>query len=480
VKRSAVVLGLALLALGLLGVSSAANLPLAGNFDPSFGRGGIVKSAYIAGIAVQPDGKIVTAGTAGSSAGGPYFGVARYLPDGSPDPSFGDGGRVVTPFTYWGIPSAVALQPDGKIVVAGTSAQGDDYAASEFTLARYEANGALDTSFGTDGITNTVFPEPPGTFYNAEPTALAVLPDGDIVAGGSLSVGIDSSWSVLARYTPDGSLDPTFGDGGTVQSSSGTLAGIAVQPDGKIVASGSADVGGHGQDIQTMALTRFEPDGTFDGTFGYVTTDPRRHYEGGPLLLRHGKILVAGTTREKGSWFPVVARFDAGDHHLDSTFGKNGFAEIRRQLGTPTAILAHSDGKILIAENSTSDGLSTVVRLLPNGRLDRSFGREGIASITVDPVSSLALQTDGRVLVGGGILARLLGGTNCVVPILRGKTLSRAAVELRDSYCRRGRVSRRFSGKVIRGRVISAALRHGARLPDGSSVDLVVSKGTRP
>jgi hypothetical protein len=143
-------------------------------------------------------------------------------------------------------------------------------------------------------------------------------------------------------------------------------------------------------------------------------------------------------------------------------------------------MLAQKDGKILIAESS-SPGASTVVRLLPDGRLDPSFGRGGLVAVGGE-VSTLALQTDRKVVVGGAssnawMLARLIGGNNCIVPGLRGKTVSRASATLEQSYCRRGRITRRLSNTVARGRVISAAARRGARLPGGAKVDLVVSRG---
>jgi hypothetical protein len=143
-------------------------------------------------------------------------------------------------------------------------------------------------------------------------------------------------------------------------------------------------------------------------------------------------------------------------------------------------MLTQSDGKILIAEYSYP-GHSTVVRLLPNGRLDTSFGRRGRVSFD-DQVSSLALQADRKVLVGGvngdaGMLTRLIGGNNCVVPDLRGKTVSKAGASLAKSYCRRGSISKRFSSKVARGRVIATAPTHGTLLPGGATIRLVVSKG---
>jgi uncharacterized delta-60 repeat protein len=479
VKRSAIFLLVVLVALGLLGASAAADQRLAGGLDPSFGSGGLVtsKAAGIAGIAVQPDGKIVVAGTTGDLS----FLLARYLPDGSLDPSFGDGGYVETQVGGWGFASSIALQPDGKIVVAGGSYQGESSnpeVLEEFSLVRYNPNGSLDTSFGTDGIASTVIPEQqsPDACWPAEQSAagaLAVLPSGDILAAGGsewndgCSVkSADNSASVLARYKPDGSLDPTFADGGIAQTpGSGIGSGLAVRPDGEIVANGGD------------APTDYAPGGSVNVPFN---EDPKIHLDGS-LTLRDGKVVVAGESPAKRHSHPflVVARYGSGGR-LDSTFGTHGSLEIRRVAGLPSAILAQKDGKLLIA---AGPGPADVVRLLPDGRLDAHFGRGGIVSLG-EGIGALGLQADGKVLVGEGngqasMLARLLGGNNCVVPGLRGKTVSKARARLASSYCRLGRTSSRFSSAVPRGRVISTAPRTGARLPGGTAVRLVVSRGPR-
>lgn len=504
-KRPAILVGSAVLALSLLGVSSAATLPLAGNLDPSFGSGGVVthdlgsgEGPAITGIAVQPDGKIVVAG--GASPGDHGFLLARYLPDGSLDPRFGNGGYVETRFPSWAFARRVALQPDGKIVVAGDSLQGD---GDEFTLARYNPDGSLDRSFGTDGITNTPIPEPGPSWSAAD--ALAIVPSGDILAGGPAGwdngdvFGPPSSFA-LARYTAAGTLDPSFGDGGIVQTTFGgrdSLAGMAVQPDGKIVASGTSFGPDHGDEWQSMALARYEPNGSLDPTFGSggeVTTAHKLAYGGGPLTLQQGKIVVAGFTRLKNSVndVPVLARYEANGR-LDPALGKGGFAELRSITGNdatqgyPTAIVTQSNGELLIA------AANRVARLTLSGRLDKSFGREGIVSLTGGVwAGALALQADGKVLAGGSsgntlqssgdtwIIARLLRGNNCVVPRLRGKLVPTATAMLTKAYCSRGRIAKRYSSEVARGRVISTEVPRGTRLPGGAKVDLMVSKGKRP
>jgi uncharacterized delta-60 repeat protein len=447
---------------------SAGNRPLAGSLDPSFGRGGVVPQSPSSAIAVQPDGKIVVA--AGSSAG---FVLARYLPDGSLDPSFGTGGQVETdvgagPF------GALALQPDGKIVVAGGSTYGS---TNQFTLARFDSNGSLDTSFGTDGSTNTVIPTSlDASWYpwGAGVAALAVLPDGKVLAAGSALWNRDlydyDGGFVLARYTPAGSLDPTFGDGGIVETFDGdtTLAGIVVLPDGRIDATGTSNYG-HPYYFSQIAVAGYEPDGSLD--FPYPPPVPVGRMSGGPSTLQHGKVVVAGSIQHGQLTFPLVARYRANGR-LDSTFGRHGYAEVKRAQFAPSAILRQDDGKFLLA------GDGTVLRLLPNGRLDPSFGARGIVTLGTT-TSSLALQQDGKILVGGQTLDRLVGGNNCVVPGLRGKTVPKANAKLKASHCLSGRIAKRFSSTVRRGRVVSTMPARAARLPGGTKVDLIVSKGKR-
>jgi uncharacterized delta-60 repeat protein len=489
-----------LIPLGLLGVSSAANVPLAGSLDPSFGNGGIVTAnldgASANGIAVQPDGKIVAVG--GRDDG---FRLARYLADGAPDPSFGNGGYVETnsASSPLSAATAVALQADGKIVVAGTSIE-PDTGGSEFAVARYNPHGSLDASFGSGGITTTVIPAPDtgeNFPYGVRPDALAILPGGAILAGGSVSWVSSFEYGggsvfVLARYRPDGSLDPTFGARGLVESGSAgfdSLGGIAVQPDGKIVASGYGDAGGIcgpcASPTETMEVWRYEPGGSVDPTFlggNPAMTDTKLAYQGGPATLQDGKIVVAGYTLRNQ---PVVERLNANGG-IDTTFGKDGFAVIKYATGEPTAVLAQNDGKLLVSATNPSQGqwnTTVVIRLLPDGRLDPRFGTGGFMWLH-DQAYALALQPDQKLLAAGGsgnswVLDRVLGGNNCVVPGLRGRTLAKADVTLKRSYCTRGHISKRFSKRMARGRIISTAPRSGARLPSGATVNLVVSRGKR-
>lgn len=417
--------------------------------------------------------------------------------------SFGDGGYVETTAGDWARAEAIALHPDGKIVVAGSRSpeEGGDV-GSEFVLARYSADGSLDTSFGTDGITSTVIPEsPPPSTYDSKSlppfagiSSLAILSNGEILAGGSAGFEIEcsglycssvTSFLTLVRYEPDGSLDTAFGEGGIVQSafdgSDVGLSGIAVRPDRKIVAVGSAGGGEHPYYTSRMVAARYNPDGSLDPTFGRggkVATSGTLYFDGGPFaVLRDGKIVVSGETH---TGLALFARFTANGR-IDETFGKQGYAKVNRPYAA--RVLAQRDGKIVFAVDDSTDGLgtSTGYRLLPDGRLDTGFGT-GKALEFAGYVTTLALQPDQKILVGGEdgdmwTLARLVGGNNCLVPNVHGETVAKARTALKNSHCSRGLITRVASSNVGCGRVVSTFPLAGVHQTGGSPVDLNVSRG---
>ena len=185
-------------------------------------------------LALQPDGKIVVTGYClNVSATAVDFCLVRYSALGALDTSFGSGG-IVTTAVGDGQARALALQPGGKIIAAGTCWNGSN---NDFCLARYTAAGALDTSFGSGGKVITPFGSSTG-FANA----VALQPDGKIVVAGYCSNGSDNDFC-LARYTPLGALDTGFGSGGKVITAMGigndSAAAVALQPDGKIVLAGT-------------------------------------------------------------------------------------------------------------------------------------------------------------------------------------------------------------------------------------------------
>ena len=269
----------------------------AGSLDPLFGVGGKVTTDLSPGVdtgnavAVQADGKIVAL----VSTSQPGAALARYLTDGTLDPSFGNGGIAMLSLGVGGYASALAIQPDGRIVVTALS-------GGNFCTFRYLADGQLDSSFGVSGKVSTSLSGASGT-----PASVAIQEDGKIVVVGWLynpSTGA-ALGSELIRYNPDGSLDTNFGTngagGGIVTTGSSSqldyLVGLAIQSDGKIVAGGTAwDANGD------FALARFNSDGSLDSGFGnggIVTTD----FAGGDDALYalaiqpDGQIVAAGYAR---------------------------------------------------------------------------------------------------------------------------------------------------------------------------------------
>ncbi len=311
----------------VLGTSSfaLARLITDGNLDTNFGTGGRTThtmglgSAEIHALAAAPGGKIIAAGQALVASGNSDFALARYLANGVLDATFGTGGIVITPFgPEPDIAQAVAVQLDGKIVVAGYTRSSGVF---DFAVARYDASGTLDSTFGADGkVTIAVGAS------NDLGHALALLPDGKIlVAGEVFNSGTNSDMAVV-RLNANGAIDTTFGTAGIaiVNFASGADAAwaMAVQPNDKIVLAGTAFDGvGRG-----FALARLNADGSTDTGFGSgyaaggrATTDITGSVDTATALAlrRDGRIVsagVAGTqwavTRSLGDSRPVLTLTD--------------------------------------------------------------------------------------------------------------------------------------------------------------------------
>jgi uncharacterized delta-60 repeat protein len=236
-----------------------------GSLDRGFGAGGIVLnlSAYgPAGLAVEPDGRIVVADQ-GSAR------LFRYLQSGSLDRGFGSRGTVTTRFKTgaW----ALAVRPDGKILVAGAATVGG---CRMFALARYNRNGTLDTSFGRDGTVTTGLPR------HAAFGSLVLQSDGKLVAAGA-SGRENHQAMLLARYNANGSLDRSFGSGGMVTTRVGADSNayaLVIQPDGKIVSAGTASKKAPpaSRVYGTFVLVRYKSNGTLDHSFGSAGIETTR------------------------------------------------------------------------------------------------------------------------------------------------------------------------------------------------------------
>jgi len=297
---------------------AVARFTVNGSLDPSFGVGGMVTTFFSAGndigsgIAVQSDGKIVVVGTSDNLSGTSEFAVARFTVDGSLDPSFGVGGMVTLSFTAGDdVGSGIAVQSDGKIVVVGTS---DNLSGtSEFAVARFTVDGSLDNSFSGDGMVTLSF-----TAGDDVGSGIAVQSDGKIVVVGTTD-DLSNTWLAVARFTVNGSLDPSFGVGGTVISISSSNgddmgSGNAVQSDDRTVVVGSSD---DGSGKWRFVVARFNidasfPDPAIDSGKAITSFTAGDDVGSGIAVQSDGRIVVVGTADDgSGDSDFAVARYPA-------------------------------------------------------------------------------------------------------------------------------------------------------------------------
>jgi uncharacterized delta-60 repeat protein len=342
-----------------------------GTLDSSFGGDGRVTTDFTRredaayGVLIQPDGKVVAAGDAGYGTGNSRFAVARYNTDGTLDPTFSGDGRVMTQFTRHDDPVAgLAIQADGKIVVSGGVAF--DGHNPNFALARYNTDGTLDTAFGGDGKVVTDFGR--NDDYSL---AVVVQADGSLVAGGFSAASRSSGRArlALARYHDDGSLDTAFGGDGKVITDftrwDDSVQNLALQPDGKIVAVGTA---GFGSANSKFALARYNTDGTLDvslGGDGKVAIDITPGYDSGRdvALQPDGKIVEGGYGSGHGGRL-AVARFNA-DGSPDVAFGSDGKAmtNFTSKSDFALGLARQTDGNLVLAGGSGWGGSNPKVAL---------------------------------------------------------------------------------------------------------------------
>jgi uncharacterized delta-60 repeat protein len=390
-----------LTSLALCATASVDALAAPGDLDSTFGSPAGRARVDFGGdelgqaVAVQPDAKIVVAG-ASDVGGSQDFALARLGPSGSLDTSFASGGRALLDFGGNDGVGAIALQADGKILVAGGGNAAPNVA--NFALARFDANGSPDGSFGQAGKVTVDF----GGADNA--TGVALQPDGKIVVGG-FSLGGNSNFA-LARLAPNGSLDPSFGQGGrTTVDFGGSDAGqaLALQPDGKIVVAGYSQVNNN----TNFAIARLNSNASPDAGFGQagravVDFGGASDEAEGVALQPDGKIVVVGT----GGREPAIARLDTNGT-LDDTFAGDGKSAVDfgGTFDDGSAVAVQPDGKLVMTGYSYLGADFGIGRFQPNGLLDTTFadGGKAVAGFGGNPDASqaVALQPDGKIVAAG-------------------------------------------------------------------------------
>jgi len=422
-----------------LGIDNISVAPLGGALNTSGTRTTDIQETDDGSfaLALQPDGKIVAGGYAVNLAGNRDFALVRYNYDGSLDSTFGTGGKVTTDFSVpgtndriWGI----ALQTDGKIVAVGETYNAS-FQNSDIAIARYNANGTLDTSFN---LTGKVITDHGGGSHN--PAYAVAISGTNIIVAGTETVNGNNDFMV-ARYTSAGLLDPTFGTlGVTTTGFSGgndVARGVAIQSDGKIVLGGYAGSGGNND----FAVARYTTAGALDTTFvdgaGKTALDIFGNSDdqafGIAIHPTTQTIVLAGSAYNPGTSnkdFALVRFLPTGA--LDSAFNPGAEFGVKTTDfgGTPdvanSVVINPTTNNILVGGFSRS-GVSNddfaLARFTPAGALDPTFDGDGKLTTAVsnadDRAYGVGIQFDGKIVAAG--FAAVAG----VSPVTRNFALAR-------------------------------------------------------
>ena len=408
------------LLVGLLLISSLAS-GTDGDFDPTFGDNGIAlfgpsqSNHGLYSPLVQPDGKILACYAASYGSAQANFGVMRLQADGSLDASFGNNGRIAIDFGSSEICYQLALQPDGRIVAAGATFFG--WKSSDYAIARIEADGSLDTSFGA-GTGRTIV----AVGEEDAIGGIAIQADGKIVIVGAsgLGGGGNNDFTVV-RLRPDGSRDNAFGNDGvfmvTFDSFTAHANAVAIDAANRIVVVGSAWI----EDIGSrFVAARFLPTGSLDSSFsgdGKVTFDfgISGSYASGAdalVLQGDGKISMAGDVSLPGrNWDMAVVRL-LQNGLPDAGFGSGGKVIVPFDLVSDgpdfvSSIVWQADGKLAIGgiAYGASDTYGAVARLTAHGSLDSQFGMSGKRTFSLVEGKPSSTTLEGLALQGSQIVA---------------------------------------------------------------------------
>ncbi len=386
-----------------------------GRLDSGFGTGGKLTTDFDGNIDLPlavlalPDGRILAGGSSVNNAGiDTDMALAMYLSDGSPDPSFSGDGLNKTSIGGSDVLRALALQPDGKILAAATRLLNANY---DIALVRYLPNGAFDSDFGTFfGVTNFDLGSDSDIVYD-----MVLLPDGKIVLAGAKGAA-DNGDFFLIRFTSDGIVDSTFGDNGIVLTDfagKGDFAySLQLQSDGKLVAAGKfTDLANYDNNF---GVARYLPDGTLDPDFGTGGKQALKivgiqETANDLAILPDGKIVLAGRTNPLPDVTFAMARLNA-DGSPDLTFADSGALILDfDQFIFANALAVQPDGKYLIG-GTTLLGSFLLARVTAEGEIDSVFTDGGSTlpgwvqtnfSSPESNIRAMAMQPDGNLVAVG-------------------------------------------------------------------------------
>lgn len=467
--------------------AATSNVP---TLDESFDEDGKVvtsfgNAAYLGAVAAYGADKLVAVGSVDNGSNVDWR-IGRYNTDGSLDTSFGNGGLVQYDSGNHDSLDAVVVLGDGKILVGGYTRLTGNF---QWTIARYNADGTLDTGFGDGGIVKTFAGQ------HSLVQGMKLQADGKIVATGYANTGAGDDVAT-ARYNTDGSLDAGFGNGGTVTTGVSTHftpndrgKAVAIQSDGKIVVFVDFDAGFRDQ----VALLRYNADGSLDSSFGsggrVIGVYQYHHGASDVAAQPDGKVVVTGYTSMStgGPGNTYVVRYN-NDGTFDTTFGPNGNGRVVSSFSDgndyASALVLKDDSKILIAgvHNNGSDDDVAVRQFNADGSLDASFGSNGSFTAPIgqgaDSLDAMVLQS-GKIVAGGTAsngsytdwaFIRLLTGDE---PVVRDVTLTADA----DSYVQGGQDHRNKGASTFMRLQSSGSNRSLVRF-DQAAIESAVGEGT--
>jgi uncharacterized delta-60 repeat protein len=388
-----------------------------GTLDPTFGRSGFMvfpHEAYaVMDVKIQSNGRIVVGGIvagAANSIGG--FALVRFLADGKIDQRFGNAGLASAQFgPLFNAAESVAFQPDGKIDAAGSTVLQGQNGARSMAIARFNANGSLDPSFGSNG---TVRLAVAGSTSCAAGVVL-LQPDNKLLIGGS-AVFPSGPSGVVVRLGQNGAIDTTFGNNGVATTGAASFVnGLGLQRDGKVVV------------LSDSTAVRLLANGSVDTQRNRGSLVAEAH-SGTSMLSQNEKILRVTPVHDtqSGSDVDTLAQRLFPDGTIDSSFVSPVFDFMSSAddiyQNEPFGVALQSDGSVIIAgqgQDTNAVFQGALARLSPNGPLDPTFGQNGIVTSVLDgndQFTAVALQPDGKIVAaglsfttnGGPIVARYL------------------------------------------------------------------------